>query len=242
MYGFQNTSLKWFHSYLSNRKQQVCVNGQLSSSATISLGVPQGSILGPLAFIIYINDLPSVIRHSCIHLYADDTVVFIGSNNPIDLRKKLEEDLASVHAWFNQNQLTVNVAKTKFMLYGTSTLRNCFSDIQLNIGGQKVERVKNFKYLGVIFDENLSWDDHVQYIHAKASSRLYLFRRIRHHLSVKQSQVVFTALVQTILDYARILSGLIALQNLKSLYKPSKTMACVLYSLFVTTKLVRIML
>ena len=201
-YGITGTAHDWFSSYLSNRKQQVCVNGQLSSPSTVTMGVPQGSILGPLAFIIFINDLPSAIKHSEVHMYADDTVIFLGSDKPDYISKRLSSDLNAINDWFTKNHLSLNVSKTKFMIYGTNALKKRFSNLRLDVGGELIERVHNFKYLGVIFDENLTWDNHIEYVHSKASSRLYLFKRLRHHLDKDQAMIVFSALVQSVMDYA----------------------------------------
>jgi len=88
------------------------------------------------------------------------------------------------------------------MVYSTNSLGNRFSDIALNIGGETIDRVKKFKDLGVVFDENLFWEEHFKQVHSKASSRLYLFRQIRNFLDAKQSKIVFTSLVQSIMDYA----------------------------------------
>ena len=194
--------MDWFTSYLSNRKQLICVNGQLSTPSPVTMGVPQGSILGPLAFIIFINDLPTVVNHSSVHMYADDTVLFLSTDNPTDISTKLHSDLTAVNSWLKENHLSLNVSKTKFMVYGTNAIRKRFVGTSLDLDGEGIERVSSFKYLGVVFDEGLTWDEHIKFIHSKASSRLYLFRKLRHYLDKNQAKIVFTALVQSVMDYA----------------------------------------
>jgi len=117
--GFSKCSVQWFDACLTCRTQSVIVNGVLSDPHPILFGVPQGSLLGPLLFIIYINDLPSVIEHCKIQLYADDTLVYFSSSSISNIESKLSEDLESVINWLNSNFLFLNYSKTKVMLTGT---------------------------------------------------------------------------------------------------------------------------
>ena len=166
------------------------------------MGAPQSSILGPLAFITFINDLPNVVNHPSVHVYGDDTVLFLSTDNPTDISTKLHSDLTAVNSWLKENNLSLNVSKTKFMVYGTNAIRKRFLGTSLDLDGEEIEHVSSFKYLGVVFDEGLTWDEHIKFIHSKASSRLYLFRKLRHYLDNNQAKIVFTALVQSVMDYA----------------------------------------
>ena len=118
--GVSGTSLAWFQSYLTSRFQRTTIGQATSCHRRISVGVPQGSILGPLLFSIYINDLPTCLKHTSVTLFADDTALYCSAKSSTDLQQMLNEDLASVAEWLNDHKLTLNVAKSKFMIIGSS--------------------------------------------------------------------------------------------------------------------------
>lgn len=116
----EENSLAWLTSYLTNRSQAVCVEDELSSPMPVFSGVPQGSILGPVLFILYINDLPSCIQFSNIMMYADDTVIYLSSTTTLDIELKLNLDLVNLSAqWLHHNKLVLNMKKMAFMTFGT---------------------------------------------------------------------------------------------------------------------------
>ena len=117
--GFNKASVQWFNAYLTDRSQSVAVNGSTSEPQPISFGFPQGSLIGPLLFIIYINDLPSVVPHCKIQLYADDTLLYVSSSSVTDIEFMLSEDLRHIIEWLNNNFVYLNYSKTKIMLSGT---------------------------------------------------------------------------------------------------------------------------
>ena len=118
-YGVEGNEHLWFTSYLSNRKQKTCINCIFSDSKEVTCGVPQGSIIGPLLFILYINDLPDIITNCQISLYADDTALYFSAQNPDDIRTTLTNEMEVVSQWFRINKLTLNTKKTKVMVFGT---------------------------------------------------------------------------------------------------------------------------
>ena len=153
MYGFNNDSLSWFRNYLHGRVQYAKVNGVTSDYRITRCGVPQGSILGPLLFVIYINDLAQCITECRLNLNADDTTLYNASPSYVDLMMSLRLELTTLTEWMLANKLTLNVKKTKFMIFGSKPK---LSEIPLNtmnlyINNQIVEYVHSFKYLGVIF-------------------------------------------------------------------------------------------
>ena len=118
-FGIFGMELKWFESYLLNREQQCCINGELSSNKVITCGVPQGSILGPLLFLLYINDLPDRLKSTTPGMYADDTQIFSSSNNANELVVRLNSDLAHVCNWLKENRLQMHPSKCKMMFIGS---------------------------------------------------------------------------------------------------------------------------
>ena len=131
--GVSPRSLEWFASYLRNRKQQTSCENNLSEALPVTFGVPQGSILGPLLFLVYINELPAVIEHSEVSLYADDTVLYCFSKEPHQLESKLNADLYNVAMWLKANKLTLNLTKIKSMLIGSNRKLVNISSMSLSI-------------------------------------------------------------------------------------------------------------
>ena len=158
MYGVKGIALDWFNSYLTNRKQVCKTNNTISSVKHNRCGVPQGSNLGPLLFLVYINDLPRCLRTSTPAMYADDTNITVVGKTSEEIEKSLNSELENIHKWLLANKLTLNVNKTEYMIIGSrqklqNTLMN--SNINIAIGGNEVKQVLTTKSLGVIIGKNL---------------------------------------------------------------------------------------
>ena len=166
--GFSFSAVQWFNAYLLDRTQSIKVDNVLSDPLPIHYGVPQGSILGPLLFIIYINDLSSVVKYCHVQLYADDTLLCVSSLTVNVIESKLSEDMERIITWLSGNCLFLNYEKTKVMLVGTHQ-RLCkvtnFTVTVMDTDNQQItlERVYVFKYLGVILDPSLTWSDYIDY-------------------------------------------------------------------------------
>ena len=146
-YGIQGVELQWFCDYLSNRMQYVTYNNRKSQKENITCGVPQGSILGPLLFLLHINDLANVSSHGFSILFVDDTNMFISGRNLDVLCNQLNEDLREIQEWLNCNKLSLNVLKTHYMIF---TPRNKkIEDIDIQLYGVNIQRVFVTKFLGV---------------------------------------------------------------------------------------------
>ena len=156
-------TLQWFESYLKNRCQAVNINSTLSDFKDINIGIPQGSILGPLLFIVFVNSLPDSVKCKCV-MYADDTTLLTSSSDPMTLEIELKQNLDMVANWFKSNHLTLNIKKTKLMMFGTWQALSKFKDISLTYDNNDIEIVDKFKYLGVVFDPHLSWCEHVNHM------------------------------------------------------------------------------
>ena len=184
--GVSPSALEWFTSYLSNRKQRtscdMCEN-ELSEALPVTFGVPQGSSLSPLLFLVYINDLPAVIEHFEVSLYADDTVLYCFSKGSHQLESKLNEDLYNVVLWLKANKFTrVNLSKTKSMLIGSNRKYANVSSQSLSIFDCDLDSVNKFKYLGIMLASDFTWSDHLDHVICKVNQRLGLLRKIKHLL------------------------------------------------------------
>ena len=165
-YGVREIALKFFESYLSNRWQYVKILNQESDLRLIDIGVPQGSILGPLLFLLYINDLPNA-TDCFVKLFADDTFLSLSCQKKADLQKKANIEIENIRKWLFANKLTLNVDKSKFMII--SRRRDANHSFSLKINGEAVGRCSTYKYLGLIIDDKLDWKSHVNYICKKVS-------------------------------------------------------------------------
>ena len=180
-------------------KQSVLINGELSEPHTITLGIPQGSILGPLLFNVYINSLPNAVKKTRMILYADDAVLFCDASTRQDLQIALERDFTKISNWYTDNRLTINVKKTKLMLAGSKRMLSLFEDFELQPNGTQIDRVQSFKYLGVTMDAKWSWKPHISNLLKKLGHRLSLFNRIFHMLDNRTRIAFYNGLV----DWAR---------------------------------------
>ena len=156
IYGGQNKALDWFKSYLADRMQYCRVNSATSSTRKISCGVPQGSNLGPLLFLIYVNDLPNCLRNSCPAMYADDTNLTSHSDDINKLEELLNFEMCNIHQWLLSNKLTLNVDKTEYIINGTrQRLTKVSKEANVSIDGKTVKQVYSRNNLGVIIDDKL---------------------------------------------------------------------------------------
>ena len=153
MYGLRDNACQWFVSYLSGRIQMTKVNGCLSESKVMKCGVPQGSVLGPLLFIIYINDLSVYLNECKVSLYAEDTALHASSVSYIDLMLAFRIDIATVTEWLKLKRLTLTVNKTKLMIFGSQRKLDSINDVGSDINGESIDQVETFNYLGVTLDQ-----------------------------------------------------------------------------------------
>ena len=162
--GIKENEILWFKSYLTQRTQCVSVNNSMSTPNVISSGVPQGSILGPLLFLLFINDMPNDLKHSTVDIYADDTLIYVYHKDVNVIEKKLNEDLHNLSIWLVNNHMKVNVNKTKVMLLGTTAKTSKVSHVHVFMDDIEVGNVTCYKYLGVHIDVNLKWKEQINII------------------------------------------------------------------------------
>ena len=147
---------------LLNARNVFFVNNSMSTPNVISSGVPQGSILGPLLFLLFINDMPNDLKHSTVDMYANDTLIYVCHKDVNVIEKKLNEDLHNLSIWLVNNHMKVNVSKTKVMLLGTIAKTSKVSHVHVFMDDIEVENVTCYKYLGVHIDVNLKWKEQIK--------------------------------------------------------------------------------
>ena len=220
-YGIRGKAWDWFNSYLCNRKQCVCLNGIMSDYKLVTHGVPQGSILGPLLFILYINDIVNCSKYLLFILFADDTNLFFSCKDITHLFNTVNSELDKLSIWFKANKLSLNIKKTNYILFGTKHLSAAVFH-NVSIDGQLLERVEYTKFLGVYIDEKLTWKKHIEHVAAKISKGLGAMGRIRNIVPSKSLLMLYHALVYPYLTYcnivwgtacASVLAKLVSLQN-----------------------------
>ena len=208
-YGINGTELDWFKDYLFRRAACVSYNNHISQKCYLRSGVPQGSILGPLLFLISFNDIVDVIEQSRIVKYADDVVLYVEDKNMESIKSKLTNDLANVAVWLDENDLIINLneGKTEALLFGTAK-RICKSNESLSIpyGNTVINLTKKYKYLGVEVDSTLNLNTHFDACFKRASTRLRLLSKIRDNLNVDSARTIYQSMITPLLTYCGILN------------------------------------
>ena len=206
-YGIRGPAQSWFSSYLESRKQKVVFDGTSSPLLNISCGVPQGSILGPLLFLIYINDMHTAVKFSTVYHFADDTNLLYHHKNPKVLRKHMNSDLKLLYNWLCANRLSLNVSKTEFIIFRPPKL-TLSSRITLTLNRTTIFESTKIKYLGVILDNKLTWKHHIFELCKKlnrAVGMLYKIRRLNCNTSLLLS--LYFSIFQSHLTYGICLWG-----------------------------------
>ena len=197
--------IDWIKDYLTRRQQRVFANGSYSSYQDISQGVPQGSVLGPLFYIIYANDLTDIVKNCKIAMYADDTVLYISCKKNFELSvKKLQEDIDSLSQWCVGNGITANVEKTKVMVFGSNNSLANIPQFDIKFGGVALQMVSSYMYLGILLDNKLTYNLYVNRIIGSFTAKLKQFRRMRGFLSTKAALMVYKGMLLPILEYGDI--------------------------------------
>ena len=181
-YGVRGAALEWFHSYLKDRKQSVFVGGVLSESLDVSYGVPQGSVLGPLLFLLYINDLPNSSNKLDFHLFADDTSLFMSQENLETSESDVNAYLDNISDWLIANKLSLNTKKSYYLIVSPKNKR-VNQKVSICINNENLAEAQSAKYLGVLLDNKLSWKTHIQETTMKISKGVGILARLRHFVS-----------------------------------------------------------
>ena len=205
-YGIRGVANLWFASYLSSRKQKVKLDNAYSDYLNITCGVPQGSILGPLLFLIYINDMSNAVKHSTIHHFADDTNLLCSDKDPAIIRLKLNEDLKLIFEWLCSNRLSLNVSKTEFIIFKPPR-KNLKERITLKLNGVTLYESNTIKYLGIIMDDRLTWKHHISELSKKLSKSIGVIYKMRKLCHQRVQLSLYFSLVHSYLNYGTCVWG-----------------------------------
>ena len=208
-YQLNASSMSWFQSYLNDRKQQVQIDNNFSNFEAITCGVPQGSILGPLLFLLFINDLPLCTNTVITDMYADDTTLYDMNKSQQVIENNLSTALIELSIWCRQNGMVINFEKTKAMLITTRQKRDQLEIKSLNIKvntccDKYVNIVSCDKLLGVQIDENLSWAEHIKSVTLKMTRNIWLLSQISKYLSISHRITFYKSFIQPHIDYCNI--------------------------------------
>lgn len=212
-YGVHNTELQFFKSYLTSRMQYVEINDYQSKSMAISTGVPQGSILGPLLFLIFMNDIPSSSQAFNFLLYADDTTLLSTVDCNLGLNASeniINRELSKIYTWLICNKLTLNISKTKFMIFDRRNRIPPTGIPKLCIDKNQIERVNNFNFLGLHIDHNLSWKTHTNILSTKISKYCGIFNKLKRYLPPNILRTLYCSLVCSLLNYGILVWGFVS--------------------------------
>ena len=200
-YGFSHEALTLINNYLTNRQQRVKLNGSFSSWKNATRGVPQGSVLGPLLFNIYINDLLLFIQNADICTYADDTTIYTCDKNLRDITHRLEHDCSVALEWFADNFMKLNADKCNLLVLGQSTNE----PVTVRIGNSEVVNSSQQKLLGVQIDNKLSFDNHVSKLCQKASNKLYALARLSPYTDQNKLRTLMRAFITSQFQYCPLI-------------------------------------
>ena len=221
-YGVSSSNLNWCTNYLANRTQSTLANGILSPEHGITCGVPQGSVIGPLFFVLYVNDIQLATRDSKTQLYADDTVIFAAGEDKVSAVQKLQPALNQFSIWCKANKLTLNASKTKLMIFGTRYKVKKARDVIVKVGGTTLQVVPSYKYLGFTLDSTLSFNCHVKTVSSLVAYKANLLAKIRKFLTVPVAMKIYKSMILPYFDYGDVVynqagqEGLDKLQRLQN--------------------------
>jgi len=210
--GIRGVANSWFKSYLSHRKQYMELDSIKSIFETLTCAVPQGSILGPILFLVYVNDICNSTNLN-IFSFADDTTITASSNDIVDLYNTMNNELKSLDHWFRANRLCLNVKKTKYILFRPGNIYVDTANLNIILNDQVIDQIshngteKSFKFLGLHIDETLSWKYHIKNLCSKVSRSNYIINKVKHILPKSSLHTLYSSIVHSHINYGLIIWG-----------------------------------
>ena len=215
-YGIRGVALDWITSYLKDRMQYVCYNSTNSTPKLIACGVPQGSILGPLLFILYINDLSNASKILTSVLFADDTTLIDTDKDINKLTKTMNEELINIVNWLNANRLSLNIDKTNFMIFKPKN--RIIENIDIKMNGSNIFCVEKAKFLGVVIDNKLIWTEHLKFVTRKISKGIGIIIKARKYFNSDTLLSLYNTLILPFLSYCVHVWGAASAVHLEKIY------------------------
>lgn len=204
-YGIRGNACNWFKSYLNNRRQYVSYNKADSKYMTITCGVPQGSILGPLLFILYINDIENVSDILNPILFADDTSLFHAHTCFNTLIEEVNIEIQKISTWFHTNKLSLNTKKSNFIIFTPKGKKYNINSALIQVDGNKIKHVKFTKFLGIFIDEHLSWTTHIDNLSKQVARNVGMLNKLKHFLPMYIMRTIYCSLILSHLQYCTLL-------------------------------------
>ena len=199
-YGIRGEALNWFKSYLKQRKQYTALDEHQSIEQEVPYGVPQGSVLGPLLFLVFVNDIDSAVENNKLRLFADDSNVFVVSRNPNTLKQNMVKVVIDLCNWFNANKLTINMSKTAYTIFTPDgKVPPCLNNITIN--KTVITRVQSVKYLGILLDENLSWEEQIKEVSKKLTKTIQALKIVSKFINTQHRRILYYAYIYSTIQY-----------------------------------------
>uniref|UniRef100_A0A672FN99 Reverse transcriptase domain-containing protein n=1 Tax=Salarias fasciatus TaxID=181472 RepID=A0A672FN99_SALFA len=196
-YGIRGRVLDWVKSYLTDRKQFVQLGDFCSLLLDVSCGVPQGAVLGPILFILYINDICKVSDVLKLVLFADDTTIFCTGDDLQALEQEMNTELKKIKSWLDRNKLSLNLGKTKLMVFGNMGT----NDVEIKLDDKIIEKVNEIKFLGVLIDDKINWKSHISHVQRKVSRSISVINKAKHDLNKNSLRILYCSLVLPYFTY-----------------------------------------